>query len=281
MSDFAPVPAAAPLLPEWQEHRHAVIGMLHAPPLPGSPRFEGPFDRLLTHVLRDAETLAEGGVDGLMLENFGDVPFAVGAVAPVTVAALTRLAIAVRERCPLPLGINVLRNDAAAAVSIAATVGARYIRVNVLSGVRVTDQGLITGAAYDLLRLRTSLSADAVRILADVDVKHSAALARRPLSEETEELVLRAGADGVIVSGPATGKAVNLTDLPEVVSAADGRPVFVGSGVTLEALPRLLPFCHGLIVGSGFKPNGEIAAPIDGTRVAALMSAVRQFELHK
>lgn len=274
MSGTTPV-LPHPLLPEWRGLSHPVIGMLHAPPLPGSPRFEGSMESVLYRVLEDADTLAAGGVDGLMLENFGDVPFAPGVVAPVTVAAITRLAVEVRRRVSLPLGINVLRNDGLSAMSIAAAVGARYIRVNVLNSVRVTDQGLVTGDAYKLLRLRKELEADDVRILADVDVKHSAALARRPLAEETEELVLRSGADAVIVSGPSTGRPVNLTDLPEVVAAAQGRSVFVGSGVNIETLERLLPFCHGLIVGSGLKRNGAVYAPVDAPRVRELMSLVK------
>ncbi|MBI1346099.1 BtpA/SgcQ family protein [bacterium] len=265
-------------MPEWSTVTHPIIGMLHAPPLPGSPRYQESMEAILQHVLRDAETLAENGVDGLMLENFGDVPFTAGAVSAVTVASLTRLAAEVRQRFALPLGINVLRNDALAALGIAATVGARYIRVNVLSGVRVTDQGLITGPAYDLLRQREQLAANEVRILADVDVKHSAPITRRPLSEETEELVLRAGADGVIVSGAATGKPVNLTDLPEVVAAAQGRPVFVGSGVSVETLPRLLPFCHGVIVGSSLKPGGQIDAPVSAERVCQMVAAIRSWQ---
>lgn len=274
MSGTTPV-LPHPLLPEWRGLSHPVIGMLHAPPLPGSPRFEGSMESVIYRVLEDADTLAAGGVDGLMLENFGDVPFAPGEVAPVTVAAITRIAVEIRRRVSLPLGINVLRNDGLSAMSIAAAVGARYIRVNVLNSVRVTDQGLVTGDAYTLLRLRKELGADDIRILADVDVKHSAALARRPLAEETEELVLRSGADAVIVSGPSTGRPVNLTDLPEVVAAAEGRSVFAGSGVNVETLERLLPFCHGLIVGSGLKRNGEVGAPVDAPRVRELMSLVK------
>ncbi len=278
MSGTTPVPAV-PLLPEWHGISHPVIGMLHAPPLPGSPRYREPFSGVIMRMLQDAQALIEGGVDGLMLENFGDVPFAATRVAPVTIAALTRLALEVRQRCPLPLGINVLRNDAPAALSIAAVTGARYLRVNVLSGARVTDQGVITGEAHDLLRLRRSLFAEDVRILADVDVKHSAPLARRALADETEELVQRAGADAVIVSGPGTGKPVSLTDLPEVTAAAGGRPVFVGSGASLETLNRLLPFCNGFIVGSSLKVDGRMEAPVDRERVREFTVFVRDGSL--
>lgn len=274
MSGSVPVRPVA-LLPDWNSYAHTVIGMLHAPPLPGSPRYGGSMERIIQHVLADVDALAAEGVDGLMLENFGDVPFAQGSVDPITVASLTRLACAVVDRCALPLGINVLRNDARSALSIAVATGARFIRVNILSGARLTDQGVITGSAYELLRLRRALGADDVRILADVDVKHSAPLSRRPLSEETEELVQRAGADGVVVSGTGTGKPVNLTDLPEVAAVAGGRPVFVGSGVSIATLDRLLPFCQGLIVGSSLKSGVDIDSPVDPLRVRELMSLVR------
>lgn len=274
MSGTTPV-LPIPLIPEWRGVPHPIIGMLHAPPLPGSPRCRQTWSEIETHVLRDAAALVDGGVDGLMLENFGDTPFCPAAVPPITIAALTRLGLAVRQRIAKPLGLNVLRNDAVAALSIATVIGGLWIRVNVLSGTRVTDQGLITGPAYDLLRLRAALRAEHVKILADVDVKHSAPLAARALAEETAELVERAGADGVIVSGAATGHPVNLTDLPEVAAASQGRPVFVGSGVQRETVNRLLPFCHGLIVGSSLKQDGVLSAPVDPLRVRELVGLVR------
>src|SRR5690606_13240725 len=114
---------------------------------------------------------------GLMLENFGDTPFYPRRVAAHTVAAMTAIAVEVRRQVDLPLGINVLRNDGLSALGIAAASGADFIRVNVLSGARVTDQGIVQGIAHDLLRERRWLGAESVKILADVNVKHSAPLA--------------------------------------------------------------------------------------------------------
>lgn len=260
-----------PLLPEWSDRRHPVVGMLHAPPLPGAPRYDGDWPAVIQRVCEDAEALASGGVDGLMLENFSDAPFLPGRVEAVTIAALTALAQEVSRRCPLPLGINVLRNDGRSALAIAAVLGARFIRVNVLCGARVTDQGIICGIAHDLLRDRATLGATGVRILADVDVKHSAPLAPRPLAEETHDLVTRSGADAVIVSGAATGQGVDLTDLTAVRSDAGGTPVFIGSGACLETLDELLPHCDGFIVGTSFKRDGDVHQPVDVRRVTEFM----------
>ncbi len=98
-------------------------------------------------LLRDADLLAEGGVHGLMMENFGDVPFFPGRVPTHVAAHMTALAFEVRRRIDLPLGINVLRNDGVTALAVAHASGASFIRVNVLCGARVTDQGIIQGIA--------------------------------------------------------------------------------------------------------------------------------------
>jgi len=265
------------LIPEWSHVRQPVIGMLHAPSLPGAPRYDGDWSAVIKRVCDDAEALVTGGVDGVMLENFGDMPFTPERVPAVTVAAMTALAQEVRRRFPCPLGINVLRNDGRSALAIATVVGAQFIRVNVLCGARVTDQGVINGIAHDLLRDRAGLRDKTVRILADVDVKHSAPLASRSLADETYDLIERGCADTVIVSGAATGVGVIPAELSEVRSAATNTPVFVGSGASLETLPQLLPACDGFIVGTHFKRDGDVNQIVDIRRVTDFVAAVRRF----
>ena len=253
-----------------------LIGMLHCPPLPGSPRFDGDIAAARDRVLSDAELLLSGCFRSLMLENFGDTPFLPGSVSPVMIAHLTTIAREVRTRYPqVELGINVLRNDGCAALAIAHAVGASFIRVNVLCGARVTDQGLIQGIAHDLLRLRSQLGATDIRILADVDVKHSAPLAARPITEEVSDAIERGHADGIIVSGPATGSAIDNSHLEEAVSAASGVPVLVGSGVDAQSIGGLLSTAQGVIVGSSIKVDGQVTAPVDISRVQQLLAAVQ------
>lgn len=228
------------------------------------------------HVLRDAEALVDGGMHGLVLENFGDAPFTAGHVAVDTLAAMKWLARELcREHPHAPLGINVLRNDGLSALAIAHAVGASFIRVNVLAGARLTDQGIIQGIAHELLRERRRLGAEAVKILADVDVKHSAPLAQRPLADEASDLVQRALADGLIVTGRATGQAAAVADVREVKAAAAGRPVFVGSGVTADNVLEVAGVADGIIVGSGLKFDGRVDNHVDPVRVRALVAAAR------
>src|SRR5437016_3410989 len=126
-----------------------IIGMLHAPALPGSPRNELSLKAIVDWVLTDADALARGGVDAFMLENFGDLPFYPRRVPAHTISFMTTIGLEVKRGFKQPLGINVLRNDAESALAVAAAVSSEFIRVNIHSGARVTDQGLIEGRAHD------------------------------------------------------------------------------------------------------------------------------------
>jgi membrane complex biogenesis BtpA family protein len=262
------------LHPAWKNRRKIVIGMLHLPALPGSPLSRRTLSQIRDALLRDAETLAKGGVHGLMMENFGDVPFFPSRVPAYVIAQMTALAAEVLRAVDLPLGINVLRNDGRGALAIAHATGASFIRVNVLCGARVADQGLIQGIAHDLLRERTILGADNIRIFADVDVKHSAALAERPLEDEVDDLIERALADAIVVSGAGTGKATDPAKVKQVKRAAPDTPVFIGSGITADSIGDFLDSADGFIVGTALKKAGRATNPVDLARVKSLMKRV-------
>ncbi|MCZ6461196.1 MAG: BtpA/SgcQ family protein, partial [Actinobacteria bacterium] len=246
------------------------IGMVHLGPLPGSPDYDGDLQAVIDAAVADATTLAAAGFDGVMVENFGDAPFFADDVPKVTVAAMTKTVDAVTAS-RLPIGVNVLRNDALAALSIAAATGAAFIRVNVLSGSMFTDQGEITGKAAEVARLRAAICPD-VAVMADVFVKHAMPPAGVSLAEATRDLAERGGADAVIVSGASTGAAADLDDLA-IVADATSLPVYVGSGVTADSVAATLKIADGVIVGTATKPAGRIDAPVDADLAAAIIRA--------
>jgi uncharacterized protein len=254
--------------------RH-ILGMLHLLPLPGSPRYGGSMEPVIDRALNDARALRRGGIRAMILENFGDAPFYPGPVPPVTVAAMAAVASRVLDRIDVSLGINVLRNDGCAALSIAHAVGADFIRANVLCHARLTDQGVIEGIAHDLLRLRRHLGAENIRILADVNVKHSAPLAPISVEQEAEDLIHRGQADGLIVTGAGTGKSTPLAEVERIKAAAGRTPVFVGSGVTARTIADCLAHADGAIVGSWLKEGGVAAHPVDWKRCRQLVAAAR------
>lgn len=252
-----------------------LIGMVHVAPLPGSPRWDGSMQRVVAAAVADARALIEGGMDALLIENHGDAPFTPGRVEPATVAALAVVAREIHAALPgAALGINVLKNDARAALAVACAVGAQFIRVNVHAGAVVADQGLVQSDAYGTLRDRRLLGAD-VQIFADVGGKHAVPLGPIDLEQHARDLRHRGLADGLVVSGPATGAATPLADLKRVRGAVPDVPILVGSGATPDTAAELLSIADGLIVGTALKRNGDVAGPVDPERVRRLVAAAR------
>jgi hypothetical protein len=250
----------------------SLIGMVHLPPLPGSPRFEGDLDSVIAFSVRDAHVLKQAGFPALMIENFGDAPFFPDQVAPITVAAMTRAVATIAEAAGLPIGVNVLRNDALAALAIAAATGAAMIRVNVLTGLMNTDQGPIVGKAAEVARQRQT-DCPEVAILADVFVKH----ATPPFGLTIEQAALdtweRGGADALIVSGTGTGAAPDLEEAARLRKAVPDAKIFVGSGASAATLGALAEVADGAIVGSSLKANGRISDQVDPDRARELVRA--------
>lgn len=251
-----------------------LVAMLHLEPLPGAPRFQGDFDRVLERALEEALVLQRAGFEALLIENYGDAPFFADDVPKVTVAAMARAVATVRAAVDLPLGINVLRNDALAALAVAAAAGAQFIRVNVLTGVMYTDQGVIQGRAAELARARRNLAPE-VEVLADVLVKHAVPPHGLTLEQAATDTFERGLADALVVTGSATGRSPEPASIEKVRRAVPGAPVLVGSGVTRGRVGALLEVSDGVIVGTDLKRGGVTTNPVDPQRAAAFMQAAR------
>ncbi len=252
-----------------------VIGVVHLLPLPTSAQWGGNFKAVVDRAEREATALASGGVDGIIIENFFDTPFTKDQVDPAVVSAMTLIVQRLMQMVTLPIGINVLRNDARSALAIATCTQAQFIRVNVLTGVMATDQGLIEGRAHELLRYRRELGSE-VKIFADVLVKHARPLSSPNLTVAVQDTIERGLADAVILSGWATGSPPNQEDLELAHAAARGTPVLIGSGADIDNVAHLLQAADGVIVSSSLKRQGKRELPIDPNRVSRFVEAARQ-----
>ena len=251
-----------------------VIGVVHLAPLPTSPRWKGKLHEVISRAEQEATALAAGGVDGIIIENFFDAPFTKDCVDPAVVSAMTLIVDRLKGMVMLPIGINVLRNDARSAMAIATCTQVQFIRVNVLTGVMATDQGLIEGKAHELLRYRRELGSE-VAILADVLVKHARPLGTPNLTTAVKDTIERGLADGVILSGWATGSPPTQEDLELASAAAGNTPVFIGSGANWDNISQLMQAANGVIVSSSLKRHGNINETIDPIRVSQFVEAAR------
>ncbi len=250
------------------------IGVVHLLPLPSSVRWGGSLSAIIDRAEQEAVALVSGGVDGIIVENFFDAPFPKNRVDPAVVSAMTTIVLRLMELVSIPIGINVLRNDSLSAMAIASCTGAAFIRVNVLSGVMATDQGIIEGCAHELLRYRRELGSN-VKIMADVLVKHANPLSSRDLTTSVQETIDRGLADAVIVSGLSTGSPPSLADLRLAKAAAGSTPVMIGSGANWENIATLMHAADGAIVSSALKRHGKIENSIDPIRVSQFVEAMQ------
>ena len=254
--------------------RKLLIGVVHLKPLPGSPRFGGSVRHIIDFAVADARAYERGGAHAIFIENFGDVPFTKASVGPETIAAMTAAGCAIRSAVKLPIGFNVLRNDAKAALALCAACEGSFIRVNIHTGAMLTDQGLIEGDAYNTVRYREHIFPGA-EIFADVHVKHAVPLGDWSLEDAAHDTVERGLADALIVSGVGTGQAADIEDVERVRRACPKAKLLLGSGVNAANVKNYLRFADGVIVGSSLKRDGKLANPVDAKRVAALVHAMR------
>jgi len=253
------------------ENRPIIIGVVHLKPLPGAPLYEGNFEDIIESALRDAQALEDGGVDGVIVENFGDRPFLKRIRSPETVAAMAIIVKEVVRELSVPVGVNVLRNSAEEALAIAYVTGGKFIRANAYVETIVTDSGIIEPCAPRVLRNARILGAE-IGILADIHVKHARPLVERSLEDTAMDAFERGLATAVVITGSRTGEPPSMEDLRKVKELGKG-PVLIGSGLTPENT-KLLRYADGAIVGTYFKEKG-ILSPVVKDKVKKLVNAAK------
>jgi membrane complex biogenesis BtpA family protein len=257
-----------------------IIGMIHLKALPGSPKSSLSVTEVLSYAIDDLNSLIEGKIDGVMVENYNDYPFQPFTAEPSTLVSMSLIVKELIQTSSVPIGVNVLRNACSDALVIASLTGAEFIRCNFLTGAYVTDQGVIVGCAHILKRLQKQLSCIKTEsnplIFGDVLCKHASPISPRTLDLEAVDALERGLADAVIITGDRTGLPAQLSDL-KLLRKKNIQPILVGSGVTVDSIQEILPYIDGAIIGTSFKQDNKISKPIDSKKVEELMQKVHEF----
>ena len=252
-----------------------VYGVVHLKSLPGSSGNYLTLDEIIELAQEDVNSLLFGGVDGLIIENFGDIPFTKDDVSKRTIASFTKVVENIEYDRDVKVGINVLRNDGIAALSIAEATNADFVRINVLNNVMMfTDQGIIEGKANEIAKFKNTLNKD-IDIYADVFVKHAVPPGGSKIENHTEELIERAGADVVIVTGDGTGHQIDIEDLSKVRDIVPQGRLAIGSGVNEENIDDYVGLADILIVGTSFKVDQDVSKRVDQRSVEQLIQMIR------
>lgn len=271
MQPYAPRPISDVL-----GRARAIVGMIHLEALPGSPRSRRSAKEIAAAAVAEAKALAAAGFDALLLENMHDAPYLAREVAPETIAAFTRAACEVRAAVGVPLGVQVLAGANRAALAVALAAECAFIRAEGFVFASVADEGILAEAdAGPLLRARRAMGAERIAIYCDLKKKHSAhALTADTSLADHAHAAEFFGADGIVVTGAATGVATPLSDL-EAARKACSLPVLAGSGATAASVREVLRAADAVIVGSDLKQDGRWWNPLDPRRIEAFVAAAR------
>ena len=251
-----------------------VYGVIHLKSLPGSSGNSLDLDQIIDLAQDDLNSLLSGGVDGVIIENFGDTPFVKDDVSKRTLASFTTVVENLELDKDIKVGINVLRNDGIAALSIAEATKADFVRINVLNNVMMfTDQGIIEGEANKIAQFNKSLNKN-IEIYADVFVKHAVPPEGSKIENHAEELINRAGADVVIVTGDGTGHEINIDDLNKVRDIVPSGKLAIGSGVNETNIDKYEDIADILIIGTSFKLDNNVENPVDFERTKKIIQQI-------
>jgi len=256
------------------KHTAPLIGMVHLKPLPESPDYNGSIQAIYEQALADAKALDNAGIDALIVENFGDEPYLIGEPTSSQLAIMAAITREIQQSVSIPVGVNVQFNAWQSEIAIAHTCGAQFIRVEVFVDNVMSAQGTVPACSAQLTRLRKQLGATDVMLVADIQTKYTQNLIPQSLAQSAVD-AQTAGADALIITGAATGKATPLDDIPAIKKVVE-LPILVGSGANPDTIRDILAVADGAIIGSALKVDGNVWNPVSLERTQKLVQAARQ-----
>lgn len=243
------------------------------PPLPGSSSYSGSMELVLEQALSDALTYKDEGVDAIILENMHDVPYLKGRVEPETTAAMSVIANAIKYETMLPIGVQLLAGANIEALGVAIASGLDFIRVEGFVFAHVGDEGIHQSCAAELVRRRSFLKSQRIKIFADIKKKHSSHAITSDVSiTDTAKAAEFFKADAVVVSGSFTGEPPDLSEVRAVKQTVHS-PVVIGSGITPDNIKKFTQYADAMIVGTALKLDSHWQNAVDPERVAKLIAA--------
>ena len=251
-----------------------VIAMVHLPGLPGRPRHDRSLSmqQVAESVVADVRALQAAGVDGLLFCNESDLPYQlrVGAEAA---AAMASIVGQVRREVQRPFGVNLVW-DPYASLAVARATGASFVR-EVFTGVYESDLGLMQPDYGSIAAYREQIGAGGVALFSNITPEFASTVGNRTIPQRAQSAVYL-GIDAILISGPITGTATDVTELRDAKAAVPETPVLANTGVRLETVADVLSVADGAFVGTTFKRSGVTWNAVDPDRAVEFMDAVRR-----
>jgi membrane complex biogenesis BtpA family protein len=251
-----------------------VIGMIHVPALPGTPKHNLEIKKIINLCVSEALLLKNKGLDGIMIENMHDIPYVKRKAGPEIVAVMTVTGNEIKRATQLPCGIQILAGANKEALAAAHAAGLDFIRAEGFVFGHLADEGYMDADAGELLRFRKQMDAENILILTDIKKKHSSHAITSDVSiTETAKAASFFLSDGLIITGKSTGNPADIKEVEEVKKSSE-LPVLIGSGLTDKNIHTYFHLGDGFIVGSWFKKDGLWSNDPDPKRLERFMKEV-------
>lgn len=244
--------------------------MIHLAAMPGYAAHIS-MDFVIESALSDLLTLQNAGFSGALVENDNDQPHTIG-VSDENSNAFKQVMEQLLKNSKIPVGMEIIY-DMEKTLRIAHSVKSPFIRLDVFVDSVKTKWGVINAQAEELMKLKHSLGAIDLVVIADIQVKHAKMLEKKSLEESSEDAV-KAGADALIVTGDWTGQPPSISDCRSSKVGAGEVPVLIGSGFDEQNATDLLKLVDGAIVGTSIK-TGQAVDPVKAQRLVRLVSSLK------
>jgi membrane complex biogenesis BtpA family protein len=237
--------------------RKVVIGMVHLPPLPGTPFHAAESsEQALNRAVSSAKALEEGGASGCLVQTADRVYSRRTEDDPARVAAMSLIVAAIRRETgsSFLVGVQMMWNAAKASLAVAKVAGASFVRVNALVGMTLTVHGMAEADPYEVMSYRRSIEAWDVQVVADIHTMHFRWFGGERSVAEAARAARQVGADAVAVCDPADERTLALVG--EVRRANPELPIILGGNTNHENAARLLQAADGAFVGTCLERGG-------------------------
>jgi hypothetical protein len=121
---------------------------------------------------------------------------------------------------------------------------------------------------------RAAIGAGDVALFDNIQPEFASALGRRSVAERARGAAFL-GVDAILISGPAAGSSLEMSDLRAAKEAVPDVPVIANTGVRADTIAEIFTVADGVIVGTSLKRDGVTWNEVDADRARALVDAAR------
>lgn len=235
-----------------------ILGKVQLLSLPGASGWQGQWEALVMRAEQEATALATAGVDGLIVENTHDVPFA-DTMDTAGAIAMARLVERIQRFTGLPVGISVLRNDPETALAVAVNTKAAFIHLPLLVGAMVTEEGIVNSRFHQLMQYKNRLRVELPPLLVELSLRHVGANPTQQMSR-LEHLTALAKATPIQLSQLAFVVADNelMPEEVDMLRTASCREILVENRNPAQPLDAYFDRADGVILDAGLRKNSSV-----------------------